>query len=610
MDKMLEGRALMKSGALRPEVVKSDSDAALRQMMIQLGPYSESEIGQSLLTYCRSMGAMYGSPATEADIEGSRAAIQKGAITPLNEYARRLRTKWYDRDYLATNDMGFEALQKAQMDVGTLTNFANIVGGQSLGYVSMDTRLARSTIRPNSFTMYQALDKSLAWQVVDYWPQATQTGGAAPGSNFASFSSVSSGTLATNAGSYQLSNIQLKLALDGRAITTALASQNSFVNVQEQESINAALSILGSLDWACYWGNSTSFPNMFDGLYTSINSNAPNNIFDFYRFSAQTSSRNWTPETTLYNMIYESAAQITSYGVFGHITHAFMSPTAMGSFQSVTNAVLNNILNQLTEMQDRNPIMINGNLVGMQTRVGNIQFPQDLLIDARMQPLQAINSALATASAPTPPTSATATIVTGASAAGTNFNGSYTPAGGGSYQYAVAATTDSFAESTLTASAVVTGVTSGVAVQVAIAPAASGADCTGFRVYRSGLAPVTAKSTGAITTAADANGFRYIGFIRSNGASTVNFIDLNGGGGTFIPGSTAIFLTDMDDQDFALDYRILLPLVKIELFAANLFMPWAVASIGAVRNRIPQFHGVIKNYVPINPLWNPLVSSY
>ena len=606
---ILEGPALIKSGAIRPEQIANDVNNAVMSTMRQIGPHASTEIGGHLLNYMRFMGMGGMGPISDNDMSNARSVIQKSILNPMNEYARNLRDNWYDRQFLAKNDLTDEALMKAQLDVNTLTNFANITGGQALGYVSMDTRMARSTIRPNSFTLYQCLSKSLAWQVVDYWSQATDTGGAAPGSAFSTFASVGAGSLATNAGVYQLSNITLKLALDGRSITTALASQNSFVNIQEQETVNASLSILASLDWACYWGDQTQYPSQFQGIFQNIAANAPNNIFDYYKFNNANSSRNWSPEQTLYNLIYEAAAEITSYGVFGHITHAFMSPTAMGSFQQVTNAVLNNVLNQLTEMQDRNPIVINGNLVGMQTRVGNIQFPQDLLIDARNMPLQAINSTLATSVSPTPPASVTGAVTaTGATITGSNFNGAYTPAGGGSYMYAVASTSDSFAESNLTYSAVVSGVASGNGVTLTIAPPGAN-DMTGFRVYRSGL------GYNAGTPAPSA--FRFIGYMRANGSSNVSFVDLNGGynsgnnGGnyTFIPGSTSIFLLDLDEQDFALDYRVLLPLVKIELFAQNLFMPWAVASISSIRPRIPKFHGILRNYVPSNPLWNPLSSN-
>ena len=94
------------------------------------------------------------------------------------------------------------------LDVGTNTNFSQISGGQSLGYVSLDTQLARGTIRPDSFSLYQALPKSAAFQIVDYWAYTDDIGGGPVGTNFAGFGNVSSGTLSTTAGKYNLMNVK------------------------------------------------------------------------------------------------------------------------------------------------------------------------------------------------------------------------------------------------------------------------------------------------------------------------------------------------------------------------------------------------------------------
>lgn len=572
----------------------------------QLGPLANDGIGKALIDYTRSVGF---SDNKSDDAMSARAIIEKSVIRPMNQRASRVRDvkrSMENPDWL-TDPVMEKALAKSTLDVGSLTNFANITGGQALGYVSLDTRMARGTVRPSSFTLYQALDKSLAWQVVDFWALANATGGAAPGAAFANYSSVSSGTLATSAGSYNLLNIILKLALDGRAITTALAAQNNYVNVSEQENTNAALVVLQTMNWACYHGNSTLFPNQFDGISAQITNAGltATNVFDYWTFSNNfAASHSWSPELTLYNLIYEASAQITSYATFGHITHAFMSPTAMGALQGLTNTQLNNILNQITEMQDRQPLVVNGNLIGMQTRFGSIQFPMDLFIDARDVPLQVgLNGSVATTTNPTKPTSVTGAILAAgnAGAVGSEFTGAYTPSGGGIYMYAVASCDASMNESTLTYSAIVSGSTlaAGAAVQLTIvAPGA--ADATVYRVFRSGLG-------GCIdNTTPTANEFRYIGAVAANGSSNVTFTDFNGGKTTRIPGSTNIYLLDMDPMDLAIDYRMLLPLVRVELFASNLFMPWAVASIGSLRLRVPKFHGLIKNYVPTTPAWNPL----
>jgi hypothetical protein len=622
--KGIEGPAVSKIALKHPaykQMLQIGTNSAISSLYNQLGPLAEKDLGKAILDYGYNMG--FGESKSE-DVSKTRAVLEKSVIRPANQRAARVRDIYrslQDPSWLTDPEME-KSLMKANLDVGTLTNFASVTGGQSLGYVSLDTRMARGTIRPNSFTLYQACDKSLAWQIVDFWALAKATGGAPPGAAFANYSSVSSGSLATNAGTYDLLNIVLKLALDGRAITTALAAQNNYVNVSEQENTNAALTVLETLDWAGYLGDATVFTNQFDGILSQIvNGGYTQNLFDYYQFyNSYAAARSWSPELTLYNMIYECAAQITSYANFGHITHAFMSPTAMGSFQGLTVTQLNNVLSQITELQDRAPLVVNGNLIGMQTRFGHIQFPMDLMIEARDIPVQAIvvdSVNQATATNPTKPVTVTAAAVsTAATVAGTNFNGSYIPGATSGYLYAVASCNASMLESTVTYTSGLTGIATGQAMNVTITHPVA-ADATSYRVFRSGLG-------GCVSNSAPTPGeFRFIGHILDSGSATTVFTDLNGGvnftdnGGsgatvpytasyTKIPGSSTIFLLDMDPIDLAIDYRMLLPLVRVELFANNLYMPWAVAAISALRLRVPKFHGAIRNYVPTNPAWNPL----
>jgi hypothetical protein len=509
-------------------------------------------------------------------------------------------------------------IMKANLDVGTLTNFAQITGGQTLGYVSLDTQIARGTVRPGSFTMYQCLAKSRAFQVVDYWSAATDTGGPPPGAAFASYSSQTNGNLATSAGLYNLNNITLKLLQNGRSITTALAAQNSFVDVTAQENINAALTVLESINWACYWGDPSLFANQFQGIYSQIQigttsgmvAGASGNIVDYQQwYNAYGVSAGWSAPQTLFNLIYAWAAQITSYNRFGRITHAFMSPTCAASLQGLVTTLLNNVVTEITShMGGNTPIVVNGDLQGMRTRFGEIQFPIDLYITARDIPVAGVynsnGTSMATTSAPTPPTAAAATV-SGASVSGSAWTAAYTTASGW-YTYAVAACDASMNESTLTYVPSISGVAVNSAYSIQITGAAT-TDFVAFRIFRSGLGErqsIFYPSSGL--TPLNPGSYRHIGTVLASGSSVVaNFVDLN----TKIPGAETVFLLDMDERDNAVDYRYLLPLTKIELFAQNLFMPWAVAAIGGVRVRIPKFHGIIKNYVGDNPAFNPLSTN-
>ena len=491
------------------------------------------------------------------------------------------------------------ALAKAQLDVGTTQNFASITGGQSLGYVSLDTKIARATVRPDSFTLYQALPKSAAFQVVDYWAYIDDPGSSLPGSAFSGFSNVASGSLGTAAGIYALKSVNLKLALDGRAVTTALLSQNNFVDVVTQENANAALTVLQSMNWTCYWGNSTLFPNQPAGVYNLV---PTTNIFSFQTFYANNAAlQGWSISQALYNMIYEVAAQVTAWGRFGRITHAFMTPICNGSLQGLVTTTLNNIVTAVSREQRQTPgIVVDGDLQGMRTRMGVIQFPLDLTITARDIPAagqvrgDGTYPIITTVSTP----SSVTVAVSGAAATASQWgvsNGAYvsgvTSTNG--YYYAAAATDINMNETALAFSAVASGITATGAFVVTITPPDSTAYA--FRVYRSGLGGYGGSNNSPTA-------FRYVGTVLASGASAVTFADLN----AYLPGSETIFLLDLHEADQAFDYRFLLPLSRIDLFAGALYMPWAVATIAAPRVRIPRFHAVITNYIPDSPVWNPL----
>lgn len=490
------------------------------------------------------------------------------------------------------------AIAKAALDVGYVTNFANITGGQTLGYVSLDTRLARGTVRPSSFTMYQCLRKTAAYQVVDYFGSVTDTGGGLPGTAFMSTTTAGQGTLAATAGQYQMNNINLKLLVDTRAITIALAAQNSYVDVGGQETINASLNILSTVNWACYWGSATLYPIQFNGIATQI---PAVNVFNAYSFYTSVgAAEGWSKSQSMFNLIYEASGQITQYRTFGRITHAFMSPAAAASLQSLVTTLLNN----LVTLNGPAGIIVNGDLQGMRTRFGEIKFPVDLFINSRDKPAQAIlnpvSNANSTVSTVSRPAAVSGALVTGVASSG--FDTAFT-ATSGIYSYVVASTDSQMNESPLTwmlsPAITISGVAVSGGITLTIVPPAD-VTAAAFRIYRSGLG--YAPATSAVANPAS---YRFIGAVAANTSSNVTFTDNN----SLIPGGETVFLLDMDDDDDALDFRYLLPLSRIDLFAQALYQPWAVAMIGAVRMKLPQFHGIIRNFIPDSPDWNPLSNN-
>jgi hypothetical protein len=570
--------------------------ASLQGVERQLETFNSTPALKSLMTH---MAMMKSGKVGGKDFNPYFEKIEQGPMAQANAIAKAYRrnTVAYQRnpygngdlkELSARNEMGEAAfaksltMQKAVLDVGYLTDLAALTGGQTLGMVSMDYRLARGTVRPDSFTLYNILKKTRANQMVDFWPYASSVGGQMPGSAYVASANQTSGTLATNNGIYNEKFVTLKMLVDGRALSVALAAQNSFVDIAEQESANAAINILSTQDWAIYWGNPSLYSNQAQGIAGLV---PTANVYDFFQqYNASTGTL--APQQFMYNLIYEVAGKIAARN-YGRTTHAFGQPEFIADMQQLVTTKFDNWLNFSGVPQG---IVVNGDLQGTRTRFGDIQFPQDLFISFRDRPAQSYvqeTNASVNGATYTTVTITSVAGVTGAGTAGSEFTTAYS----GNYIYAVAAADASMNESVLTQSSVVSGVAAGGSITLTITP--SGAGASGFRVFRSAL---------GYTGTGVPSAFRFIGDIAANGASAVTFVDLN----AHIPGSCTIFLLDLDDNHDALDYRWLLPITKIDLFAQNLYMPWAVAHIGSPRVRIPKYHAIIRNYVPQDPNWNPL----
>lgn len=518
--------------------------------------------------------------------------FEKGEMAQANAVAKAMRSDWYKyagqetpsaRGLMGDEAYKASALAKSTLDVGYLTDLSQLAGGQALGLVSMDTRVMRGTVRPNSFTLYNVLKKTRANQMVDFWTVAASIGGNLPGSAYIATANQTN-SVSPNNGTYQNEYCTLKMLVDGRAMTVALAAQSSFIDIAEQESANAAMNLLSTMNWSVYWGNPTLYSTQPNGIANQI---PASNIFDFSSLYAS-SGGSLSQQQFLYNTVYEVAAFVVGKQ-FGLTTHVFSTPATLADMQGLVTARLDQFITNPGNASS--PIVINGDFQGMRTRFGAMQFPVDLFIDFRDRPaasfVNQITGVSIVNSAINAPTSVAGVV--NAAVAGSDFTAAYA----GSYTYAVAAADSTMFETALTFSAAVTGVAAGDSVTLTITP--NGASAAAFRVFRSGLG----------YAGNNASAFRLVGEVAANGATPVTFTDLN----TKIPGSQTLFLLDLDDMHDALDYRWLLPITKVDLFTSGLYMPWAVTHIGTPRVKMPKWHAMIKNYVPANPTFNPLAPN-
>ena len=599
MDDLVRQAAIAKAQQTFGGQFSEQDGISVRQLFTAIAGFQQHE--QSGWESDKSIGNFLRSQKSQIERENVRANYLRNHAYRDSNWTTRT-SKYPDLRYMVEKaNAGFAA--KSVLDVGTQTSFNSIVGGQSVGYMSLDTRLYRATIRPNSFTLYNYLPKTQAFQVVDLWSTAQGDGGGPAGTAYNTFGNVQSGTLATSAGEYFLNTLFLKLAVNGRAVTIPLAAQNSFVDIAAQETANAALTVLRTINWANYWGNATLYPSQQNGIFQTVSAATSGaNIYNFMQYVG-TQNANYSNQQYLFNLIYEIAGTMTKQYTFSHITHAMFGPDTAGDIQSLTTTLLNNLIT-LPSRSRVEGIVVNGDFNGMKTRFGEIQFPIDICIGMRTVPVQAyVNSTggtQATTSAPTPPSGFTAVPVTGVSGSLWYVSGGvFAPQTTSTYQYAIASTDAYMNESNLVW-ATATGVASAAASSGAYKIVVSGAntnDFVNYRIFRSGLnCPVTGVPQVV----------RWIADVAANGSGTVTFNDLN----AWIPGSEGVFLLDLDEADAAIDYRVMLPLVKINLFAQNLYMPWCVAGIGAIRLTIPKFHAVITNYIATNPSFNPLMTNF
>ena len=492
------------------------------------------------------------------------------------------------------NDI-LNSLERDRDDIcRALAQLATLAGG---AFADLDGHHAieKGRVFPVCGNTWHMLHKTPASQIVDFWVYAAEIGQSLVGTDFTSFASQTS-TPAFQNGLYDTKTLNLKLAVNGRAITMALANQNSFINIVDQEEASGALAILQTIEWNLYWGNPTFYPNQPLGIAGQL---IASNIFDFstYIQSPEVVSSGISAQQALFNLIYEAAGEISGFRVNGNITHALMPNTTIADLQTLVTTQLRNIVEGGSNYNQA--IVPNGNLHGMRTRFGDIQFALDYFITARDVPAQAMvfdvpgggNFASTSINAPTSVTWAVNSSVTGS-----GFTTAYTPSGN-NYVYAVAMMDSSMNESVLTYTSVITGLAVNGGVTLTITP--NGSAGAAFRVFRAGLGY---NATSSQNPAA----FRYIGTVAANGASAVTFQDING----YIPGSDTIFLLDLEETHDALDYRYLLPLTKIDLFTQSLTLPFVIAHIGAPRVRIPKYHGMIKNYPSGNTNFNPLQPNF
>ncbi len=348
---------------------------------------------------------------------------------------------------------------------------------------------------------------------------------------------------------------------------TLMQTINPAAEVEEEQS--GTRQLLGMLERDIFVGDQSVYPQRIKGLQSIITAQGGDLVLDAHG----------QPVTTQDKFLDLAA---TVYNEGGDITHCFLHPQC----QADINAALAPAQRIVLPVQGQDGrITVGANQTSLAHASGVMDFEIDRFVRAgwlMKAPAAAVgpeNGGLA----PATPTIGTVTGNGGAIADQRNL-----PAG--DYYVKVSAVCENGESAATAASAAVT-LTAGNAIQITVTPGGGGAPTTGYRVY------LSAKG------AADGSDCRFYAEYPATGSQQVLTVD-----GTWVTGSTCLYLLSMDPADRAIDWRQLFPMTRFNLAITAPVIPFLVMIYGYLRVMKPSWHGMIKNVIPSEVEWDPFGS--
>lgn len=454
-------------------------------------------------------------------------------------------------------------LRKA-ITAGYGTDVAALTGGAALRLQSLEGTLLTSVQENDDFVLFNQLEKTNATATVDEYSVKERIGGY-PGAAF----SGETDDIPEDAGSYERKVGLVKFLMTQRQVSAVQRSQKTLVDTMADQNVDGTLELLTSLEWGCFYGRSACSSVEFDGILAQLETLGGDHVLDLRGQSI----------TALGTEIVDSARFIRSYGNFGKLTDAFMSPAMQSDFDLKLDPAVRVMLNG----GDPSKVKIGTPVPGIKTSFGNIDFRPDIFVQEGEMPFESrggnflANVAAANCTAPS------SVAVTPAPTSGSLWTTSQE----GLYYWGVEGG-NKLGRSALVKSSQ-QAIQAGDGASLVITHGASTA--TFFVLYRS-------RKNG--TDASD--DFReMIRVPRSSGATTT-YVDLNQN----IPGCSHIFLVTMAPGRKAITLRRLLPLTRFPLYPTNKAVyPWALLLFAYLRLAKVKQHRVVKNCLPSTQTWRP-----
>ena len=454
-----------------------------------------------------------------------------------------------------------DEFQKA-LTAGSGTDAASYTGGRALQPESLERLLITTTFEDDDYVLWRELNKSNLKSTVDQWVDRTDYGarwGAAVGERDNPAERTATLARITD---------QAKFLRTYRDVSHVATIVDTIVEATAEEEQAGTRWLLEALTLLMYQGNSAVIPEEFDGIYKQVVAKGDSDqVIDVYNHTEADTNH-------LSKALFNTGARLIRDN-HGRATHLFNS--------TLDQADIDN----LQDTKERTYIPITGTsegiilgspAAGINTSYGLIKFNPDIFNEpGEIAP----DAATAGVGVPSTPVlnSLTAQAATGTPG--------FITAWAGTYKYRVAAV-NKYGRSAACAAqtaAVING--QEVAINVSMGATVG----TGYLIYRSD----PAVGAGTITR-----------LIRCEFPFATGTNDVYDDNNADLPGTTMAFMLNLKTASRAMDWRQLLPLMKLPLAITQPSLPFLIMLYGFLRMMKPRQHVVYKNIVPEGVEWHPL----
>jgi len=452
------------------------------------------------------------------------------------------------------------------LTTGYGTDVAAFTGGQALRVQSLDQLLYDTIWADRHIQLFKLLKRTPIQSTVDEWTERSEYGSPYGGVSGEANNPVStSATLARKTGNAKFYRTYREVS------HVATIVRNIIQAVAEEEQAGTRF-LLGNLERDVFFGDSSIIPEQIDGILPVVVAAAATGCIQNLNGVALDNR----------DYIHDGASTIGSYA--GVPTHFFADPFSKTDIDKAFLGSERFIPQQAGDGQ----LQVDLGIGRLATSYGVLQMISDIFLAPERG---WFNETTPLHKAPTTsrggdtsnPAPAAPTVLTSAAA---GADGTI-PAG--NYFYRVSSINCNGESASLASIVQAVGATNHVTLTITHTDAA----VKGFRIYR------TAKN------AASAADCRYLYQCVALVGGVTTWVDT----GTWVPGTTVCFMVDANPLDSALDWRQLMPMMKLDLAIVKPAIPWLQMIYGFLRVTRPKRLVIYKNVLPSlikEGGWNPL----